>query len=323
MTDSIYVGIDVAQDWLDVWLHPVRKYKRFPNTTQGISKLLEHLAEQDGGIAKVVLEATGGLEYQAARRLQKTGFPTAVVNPYFTSAFRTMRGKRTKTDATDAEMLAMFAQKMDPETRPVPTAQEKEMRELTARRVQLIEMVTAEKNRLRRVDSEPVKLSVRVMITLLDEEKQRIEKRLQKMVQEHEAYARQYKLLTSIPAIGPAVAITLITELPELGQLNKKEIASLVGLAPHNRDSGKSTGKASIRTGGGRRCVKAALYMGALVAARRNPAIKTFYQRLVENGKPKKVALIACMRKLLIIANQMIKEQREWQEDYVSNTQLA
>lgn len=317
MTQSIYVGIDVAQDWLDVWLHPVRKYKRFPNTTQGISKLLEYLAEQEGEIAKVVLEATGGLEYQAARRLQKTGFPTAVVNPHFTAAFRTMRGKYTKTDATDAEMIAVFAQKMDPEIRPVPTAQEKEMRELTARRVQLIEMITAEKNRLRRIDSEPVKLSVRVMVTLLTEEKERIEKRLHTMVKAHEVYSKQYALLTSIPSIGPAVAITLITELPELGQLNKKEIASLVGLAPHNRESGKSVGKATTRSSGGRRCVKAALYMGALVAARRNPAIKVFYKRLVDNGKPKKVALIACMRKLLIIANQMIKEQRSWQEDYL------
>jgi transposase len=138
------------------------------------------------------------------------------------------------------------------------------------------------------------------------------------MVQKHEVYAKQYKLLTSIPAIGPAVAITLITDLPEMGRLNKKEIASLVGLAPHNRDSGKSTGKATIRTGGGRRCVKAALYVGALTAVRYNPAIRTYYKRLVENGKPKKVALIACMRKLLIIANQMIKEQREWQEDYIA-----
>jgi len=316
MVDSIYVGIDVAQEWLDVWLHPKHQYKRFSNTTQGISKLLEHLTEQDNPVAKVVLEATGGLEYQAARRLQKAGVPTAVVNPYFTSAFRVMRGKRTKTDATDAEMLAMFAEKMDPEIRPVPTAQEKEMRELTARRVQLIEMVTAEKNRLKRIDSESVLLSVRVMITLLAEEKERIEKRLQKMVQEHETYANQYRLLTSIPAIGPAVAITLITELPELGQLNKKEIASLAGLAPHNRDSGKTTGKAAIRTGGGRRCVKAALYMGALVATRHNPVLKTFYKRLVENGKPKKVAIVAVMRKLLIIANQMTKEQREWSENY-------
>lgn len=311
-----YVGIDVASEWLDVWLHPARIYKRFTNDVGGISALLKHLALVEGGIVKAVLEATGGLEYQAARRMQKAGIAVAVVNPYFTSAFRVMRGKRTKTDATDAEMLAMFAEKMDPEVRPVPTAQEKEMRELTARRVQLIEMVTAEKNRLRRIDCEPVKLSVRLMIDLLSEEKQRIEQRLQKMVAEHEAYATQYRLLTSIPAIGPAVAITLITELPELGQLNKKEIASLVGLVPHNRDSGKSVGKASIRTGGGRRCVKAALYMGALVAARRNPTLAAFYKRLVESGKPKKVAIVATMRKLLITANQMIKEQREWSPDY-------
>lgn len=313
MTNPTYVGIDVAQDWLDVWLHPLRKHRRFDNTAAGITKLLEYLEEFN--VAKVVLEATGGLEYLAARMLQKAGFAATVVNPYFTSAFRVMRGKFTKTDSTDAEMIAIFSEKMDPEIRPVPTQQEKELKELTARRVQLIEMIVAEKNRLRRLDSEAIKLSIQMIIKILTDEKDHIETRLEKLVWQHQEYAKKYELLTSIPSIGQAVALTLITELPELGKLNKKQIASLTGLAPHNRDSGKTIGKATTK-GGGRRCAKAALYMAAITAIRHNPAIKTFYKRLVENGKPKKLAIIACMRKLLIIANQILKEQRPWMADF-------
>lgn len=316
MTET-FIGIDVSEDTLDLFLHPQGTYHVFANNTVGIAELIT-FAKQYMPIGKIVIEATGNLEYACAHALQQAGLPTAVMNPQFTAAFRTMRGKFTKTDATDAEMLALFAQKMEPEVRPVPTAEEKELKELTARRRQLVLLVTSERNRLRRACAEPIKDSIRRIIALLEDEKTEIEALMQERIEAIANYKHVYDLLMTVPGIGPAVAATLVTELPELGTLKAKQIASLVGVAPHAKESGKTYGKATTK--GGRKCARAALYMAAITGARCNPALRPFYLRLVKEGKPKKVALVAVMRKLIIIANQMVKQNRPWQNEFTIAT---
>lgn len=307
-----YVGIDVAMEWLDVALHPQGKSFRFANSVAGIADLAAMLAPF--GIAKIVLEATGGLEYAAALYLKRGGLPVAVVNPARTAAFRVMTGKITKTDATDAKLLALFAQKMEPEAGGVPDEEIKKLKELIARRRQLLDLLVQERNRLQNTYDPSVKQSVQAMIGHLKQERERIETLLIAAIEALPDLRTHYHLLKTIPAVGPVVAATLVTDMPELGTLTPKQIASLAGLAPHNMDSGKSKGKAATR--GGRTCVRAALYMAAIVAIRRNPVMKDFYQRLVASGKPKKLAIVAVMRKLVIVANQILKTKRPWQNDY-------
>jgi len=312
MTKHIFIGIDVSEDTLDVWIHPLAQYKAFENNTKGIKELITYI--EPLSIAKIVVEATGGLEYKAAHALQKAGYLLAVVNPSFTAAFRTMRGKFTKTDTTDAHMLALFAEKMDPAAKTVPNALEKELKELIARRSQLITMIVAERNRLRRAANSKIAESIKKTIAFFITQKQEVEELMLLHIQEVERYRNVYDLLITVPGIGSVTAITIIIELPELGMLNCKQVASLVGVAPHLKESGKTKFKA--RTKGGRKSVRAALYMSAITSARCNPAIKPFYNRLVKEGKAKKLALVASMRKILIIINSMIKEQRPWQNEY-------
>lgn len=312
MINHIFIGIDVSEDTLDIWIHPLNKYNKFNNNHQGIKELI--LSIQSYSIAKIVVEATGGLEYIVAKSLQQSGYPIAVVNPLFTAAFRTMRGKFTKTDITDAQMLALFAEKLDPQIRPVPNALEKELKELVARRNQLITMIVAERNRLRRISNNQIISDIRYIITVLNQQKQEVEERVLQHIRNMENYKNIYDLLITVPGIGSIIAITLITELPELGSLNCKQIASLIGVAPHCRESGKTKFKA--KTQGGRKTVRSALYMAAVTAVRYNPAIKPFYARLVERGKPKKLALTAAMRKIIIILNNIIKNKRPWQNEY-------
>ncbi|WP_395477426.1 IS110 family transposase [Rickettsia endosymbiont of Pantilius tunicatus] len=312
MTKNIFIGIDVSEDTLDIWLHPLNKYKVFDNNQKGINELVEYIA--DYNIAKIVIEATGRLEYEAANTLQKVGYLVSVVNPYFTSAFRTMRGKFTKTDTIDAQMLALFAEKMNPESRKVANEIEKELKELTARRNQLITMIVSERNRLRRVTNQKIINSINSVINLLNDQKEEVEKLILYHILNIESYKEIYNLLITIPDIGSIIAITLITELPELGNLNCKQIASLVGVAPHCKESGKTRFKA--KTKGGRKTVRAALYMVAVTSVRCNPAVKPFYKRLVEKGKAKKLALTAIMRKIVIIVNNIVKNKRPWQNQY-------
>jgi transposase len=308
MTKHIFIGIDVSEDTLDVWIHPLAQYKTFANNSKGINELVTYI--QPLSVAKIVVEATGGLEYKVAHSLQKAGYLLAVVNPCFTAAFRTVMGKFTKTDATDANMLALFAEKMDPVARDVPNALEKELKELTSRRNQLITMIVSERNRLRRTDNNTITESIEKIIHLLEAQKHAVEARMLLHIQQVERYKNIYDLLISIPGIGSITAVTLIIELPELGMLNSKQISSLAGVAPHLKESGKIKSKAKIQ--GGRRSIRAALYMSAITAARCNPAIKPFYDRLVQEGKAKKLAIIAVMRKLVIIINTLVKEQRAW-----------
>jgi len=312
IVDHIFVGIDVSEDNLDLWIHPLNKYKTFNNTEQGISKIKDYLKPYN--VAKIVVEATGGLEYKAAEALQATGYYVSVVNPLFTAAFRTMRGKFTKTDTKDAQMLALFAERINPEARAVASVVEKELKELIARRNQLITMIVSEQNRLRRINSSKVINSISSIIALINEEKEKIEAIILQEIKKNENYKTIYDLLTTVPGIGPVVAITLLIELPELGALNCKQIASLVGVAPHARESGKS--KLYAKTKGGRKTVRAALYMAAISATRFNSAIAPFYKKLVARGKPKKLALVASMRKMVIILNNIVKNKRPWQKVY-------
>lgn len=312
MKNHIFIGIDVSEDTLDVWIHPLNQYKLFANNKKGINELIIYI--QNWSIAKIVIEATGGLEYEVAHSLQQAGYLLAVINPSFTAAFRTMRGKFTKTDATDAQMLALFAEKMDPKVKAVPNALEKELKELAARRSQLITMIVAERNRLRRTTNNIIITAINDIIALLKKQKQEVEATMLLAIQTFENYKNMYNLLITVPGIGAITAITLIIELPELGTLNSKQIASLAGVAPHLKESGKS--KYVAKTKGGRKTVRSALYMAAITAARCNPSIKPFYDKLVKKGKAKKLALTAVMRKISIIINSIIKDNRPWLSIY-------
>lgn len=311
-----YVGIDVSLDYLDLALYPLKKTERFENSVSGIAELCQLLAVYT--VEKVVLEATGGLEYAAALQLKKQGFVVCVVNPARTAAFRVMQGGLTKTDARDARLLAEFGKRMEPEAGGVLDEDQKRLKELVVRRRQLVSLIVQENNRQLLMTSPEMKRSLKTVITALKEELSHIEVLLLSAIHAVDELRKRFNLLKTIPAIGPVVAATLITEMPELGQLSRKQAASLTGLAPHNQDSGKKQGYA--RTQGGRRTVRSALYMAAVVAMRRNPVMKIFYERLVASGKPKKLALVAVMRKLIIIANQILKTQRPWQEDFKLTT---
>ena len=258
----------------------------------------------------MVMEATGGLEGPVAAALAVAKIPTAVVNPRQVRDFARATGRLAKTDAIDATVLAHFAEALHPEPRPLPDKKSKEMSDLLARRGQVVGMITAEKNRLSRVVSLRVVEAIKAHIVFLDEELKDIDNDLKQAVMSSPLWRAKEDLLQSVPGIGHVTSITLLCELPELGTLGRKEIACLVGVAPINRDSGTYRGKRMVY--GGRARVRSALYMATLVATQHNPVIRAFYHRLVEAGKAKKVALTACMRKLLTILNAMIKHNTPW-----------
>ena len=306
-----YIGVDVSKEWLDIHIRPCGTFFRVDNNQPGIASFASRLAKVKN-IALVVFEATGGLEYTAAIELQEKGFPVCVVNPRRTHAFRATQGKYSKTDALDAEMIACFAEKMEPEIRTVMSKENKALKELTVRRSQIVGLLSCERVRLRQTHNPLIKEGINRLITELKKEQVVVEKALKEAISVSEELLAKYAIITSVPSIGDAVAMTLITELPELGNIGDKQISSLVGVAPHNNESGKFTGKASIK--GGRVCVRNALYMAALVAIRYNSTIKPYYTRLVAAGKPKKVAIVACMRKLLLMLHTLLAENRKWEE---------
>jgi len=305
--DKSFVGIDVSQDRLDVYVRPLGNRWWVPNTTQGRNLLVKRL-----GVLKlelVVLESTGGLERAVARMLQEAGIPTAVVNPRQIRDFAKATGRLAKTDALDAEVLAWFAEVIRPDPRPLADEGTAQLRELVVRRQQLIKMATAERNRLKRA-SPKMKPRIRRHLEWLEEEIARLDEEIEEMKLEREEWANRDRLLRSVPGVGPVLSATLIGCLPELGALRGKEIAALVGVAPFNRDSGQWCGKRGIW--GGRAPVRAVLYMAAVAATRWNPVIREFYLRLTGAGKPAKVALVACMRKLLVILNAIVRDRQPW-----------
>ncbi len=303
----LFVGIDVSKDRLDVAVRPTGEAWQVPHDPQGMNSLTERL--RDLAPHLVVLEATGGMELALSGELAAAGLPVAVVNPRHVRDFARAAGRLAKTDSLDAQVLAHFAEAMRPAPRGLPDASAQELRALVARRRQLVEMTTAEKNRLR-IATPRVRPKVQEHIRWLEDSLKELDKDLADLIRSSPMWSTTEKLLRSAPGVGPILSMTLLSGLPELGVLNRGEIAALVGVAPFNRDSGTLRGKRKVW--GGRGQVRATLYMATLVATRYNPVIRDFYQRLCAAGKPKKVAITDCMLKLLVILNSMIKHHSNW-----------
>lgn len=313
--ESRYVGIDVSKGRLDVALRPAGDRGRcwFPNDPAGIDGLVSRLLEEPPAL--VVLEASGGYERPAAAAPAASGLAVAVVNPRQARDFAKATGRLAKTDVLDAESLARFAEAVKPEPRVLPGEEALLLKEILDRRRQLLSMLVAENNRLSATASEPVRRRIRAHARWLEKELSRTDRDLEGAIEASPTWRENEALLRSVPGVGPVLARTLLAELPELGTLTHRRLSALVGVAPFNFDSGTLRGRRMIW--GGRSRVRAALYMAALVASRHNPAVRAFYERLVEAGKPKKVALVACMRKLLSILNAVMRDRVPWRPIHV------
>jgi len=310
--DEVWIGIDVAKAWLDVADTGGAVVRRFGNDGDGIAALLAAVAELAPRL--VVLEATGGHETLVTAALAGAGIPVAVVNPRQVRDFAKATGQLAQTDALDAQLLARFAQRVQPPVRPLPEATAQELAALLARRRQFLEMRTAEQNR--RPGLAPRFLPAwETHVAWLTAQVAALDDELDRTLRDSPVWREKETLLRSIPGIGPVVARTLLGELPELGTLDRQHLAALAGVAPLNCDSGARSGSRHIW--GGRAPVRAALYMAAISATRFNPAIRALYARLRARGKPVKVALVACMRKLLIIAHAVVRDGVPWRADLV------
>ena len=306
-----YVGVDVSKASLDVLESPAGEHWSVANQDDGIAQLVSRMEEISP--AMIVLEATGGLELPAVTALAAANLPVVVVNPRQVRDFGKALGRLAKTDRIDAGILARFGEAIKPDLRPLRDAEAQDFKDLLARRMQLVTMLTAERNRLR-ATRPPVRQAIQRHIDWLRQELSKLEKDLGDKLRRSPIWREKEDLLRSVKGIGPVTSMTLLVELPELGTLNRKEIAALVGVAPLNRDSGTLRGKRTIW--GGRARPRAVLYMATLVAAYHNPVIASIYQRLLSAGKPKKVALVACMRKMLTILNAMIKHRTPWDASF-------
>ena len=306
-TPALYVGIDVSKATLDVAVLPTAEAWQAANDPVGIDGLVERVAALSPAL--VVLEATGRYEAPCAAALASAGVPVAVVNPRQVRDFAKSTGRLAKTDALDAAVLALFAERVRPEPRPLPDAESEAFAAILSRRRQLITMLVSEKNRAH-VAAPSVRKSIAKHVRWLEKELGGVDDDLVSAIRESAVWRAKDNLLRAIPGVGRVLATTLLADLPELGRLSRREIAALVGVAPLNRDSGAFRGQRSVW--GGRSTVRAALYMSALAAVRSNPPIRAFYQRLVEAGKPKKVALVACMRKLLVTCNAVVRDGAAW-----------
>jgi transposase len=303
-----YVGIDVSKERLDVAVTPSRKKWQYPNDEAGIDKLTARLKKLSPAL--IVLEPTGGLEAPVAAALSADSLPVAIVNARQVRDYARATGKLAKTDNLDALVMAEFASAVKPEVRSLPDEESQAIKATVSRRRQLMEMLTAEKNRLA-IAGKHLKPSILGHIEWLKKEIEGLDRDLRHQIESSPLWREKDNLLQSIPGVGKVLSATLLGELRELGELNRKQIAALVGVAPFNRDSGMMRGRRTIW--GGRAKIRGVLYMAALVATRFNPVIRCFYQRLLARGKAKKVALVACMRRLLTIMNAILKHKRAWQ----------
>lgn len=307
MSSTLYVGLDVAKAYLDLALRPAADPRRFPHDDAGLSALIHYLQPLQPTL--VVLEATGGYEADVAAALTLAGLPVAVVNPRQVRDFARATGRLAKTDALDAAVLAQFAEAVRPEPRPLPDAAHQALAALVGRRRQIVEMLTAERNRLLLAHG-AIQRDLQMHIHFLEHRLKQADDDLQQLLRASPVWRAAEQLLRSVPGIGPTTTAVLLAELPELGRLSHRAIAALVGVAPLNADSGTRSAPRTIW--GGRATVRGTLYMATLVATRWNPVIKTFYRRLRDTGKPPKVALIAATRKLLTILNAILRSQRPW-----------
>ena len=307
LAPTVFVGVDVAKATLDVAVRPAGERWSVANDEPGIQSLVARLLPL--GPVLVVLEATGGFEHAAAAALGAARLGVVIANPRQVRAFARAIGQLAKTDAIDAQVLALFAERVQPTPRPLPDEAAQILDALLTRRRQLVEMLVAEKNRLSAA-RRPVRHGIRQHIRWLERQLGGVDHELEEAVQASPLWRAQDDLLQSVPGVGPVLSRTLLAELPELGRLSRKEIAALVGVAPLARDSGTWRGRRAVW--GGRAPVRAVLYMATVAAARCNPVIRVFYWRLRAAGKPAKVALTACMRKLLTILNAMVRTQSPW-----------
>lgn len=305
--ENVYVGIDVSKALLDLDCYPGTYVAQFANDEEGHRRLVSEVLKLAPKL--IVLEATGGLELPVAAAMAAAQLPVAVVNPRQTRDFAKAIGVLAKTDRVDARLLARFGEAVKPSLRPLKTAEVVVLESILTRRRQLVDMLTAEQNRRMRA-SGPIIKDLEAHITWLKLRIKGIDGDLNRAVKDSPVWLAKANLLLSVPGVGPVTMITILAELPELGMLNRREISALVGVCPFNRDSGGHRGKRRIW--GGRASVRAVLYMATLVATKHNPIIKAFYDKLVKAGKLKKVALVACMRKLLVTLNTMAHDQTLW-----------
>lgn len=305
---EVFVGIDVSKDRLDVHTLPSGEAFSTSRASKSVDDLVDRLKALEPSL--IVLEATGGFEVAVASSLAAVGLPVAVVNPRQVRDFARASGQLAKTDALDAQVIAGFAKAIRPEPRPLPDEKAREFAALVARRRQIVDMITSESNRRIKVGSDDMAHRIDAHLAWLRDELARLDKDLDDAVKASPVWREKEDLLQTVPGVAKTTARTLIANLPELGTTDRKHIAALAGLAPINRDSGTLRGRRMIA--GGRPVVRTALYMATLSAVRYNPVIKETYQRLVDAGRPKKVAMVACMRKLLSILNAILRDRCEW-----------
>lgn len=307
---DIIAGIDVSKARLDVAIAPSGITLSVDNNDQGIDELVQHLKAQH--VDLIALEATGCYETLVAAKLSASGLCVIIVNPSQVRSYANAIGRRAKTDEIDAQVIAAFVLATKPQIRPLRDAQTQALSALVDRRRQIVQMIVAEENRLRLAIEKPTQKSIKRLLVALRREMESIDTDLDDHIRKSPVWRVREALLTSVPGVGTATARTLLAEIPELGSLDRRQVAALAGLAPWTRQSGKWKGKSF--TGGGRSKVRTALFMAALVASRYNPILKAFRDRLVDAGKPKIVAIVATMRKLLTILNAIIRDQKPWQD---------
>jgi len=309
---NTYVGIDVAKRFFDLYDLATEKHQRFDHTPVGISACITSLTACTPAL--IVMESTGGYETNLAVALSEAGLPVAVVNPKRVRDFARATGRLAKTDKIDARIIALYAAMLQPPARGVWDEHTRTIKALVARRRQLVDMQTAERNRLEHLGDRAVAQSIAAVSKTLARELATVERKLREQIARTPELKQKAEQLTSVPGIGETTALMLIAEVPELGSLNRRKIAALIGVAPINRDSGTFRGKRM--TGGGRREVRARLFMPTIVATRHNPVIREFYQRLLASGKKKMTALVAAMRKLITMLNAMLAKNQLWNPKY-------
>jgi len=314
MSTPVFVGLDVCKAQLDLDVFPTAAPGQFDNAPRGLRRLVKHLLKLAPQL--VVMEATGGWEAAAVLALCEAGIPVRVVNPRQAKDFAKSQGQFAKTDRIDAAVLAHFAATLQVGAQTMPPAQTLQLRALVTRRSQLQGMITAERNRLQ-LAPVPIRKQIEKTIRFLSQQLQQLDQDADDLLRGSALWVEQAALLQSVPGVGPGVTRTLLAQLPELGTLNRQEIAALAGLAPFNRDSGRRQGRRCIW--GGRSAVRSALYMAVLCGTRYNPVIRVFYERLKRAGKPNKVAIVACMRKLLTILNAIMAHRTPWQYELPQN----
>ena len=303
----VNLGVDVGKANLDIALHPSGQFYTIPNTEAHIRRFVRILKNYE--IERIVVEASGRYEHALVQACDKAGLPIIIVNPISVRRYAQAIGVLAKTDRIDAQVIAQYAATLKPEFKPIPDKTSQKIKDLLVRRSQLLEMSTMEKNRLQ-ILPKSLHRSIKSMLRMLQNQIETVTRQIEQEVAKVDQWRTKMEIMTSVPGVGKVLAYTFLSELPELGSLNRKEIAALVGVAPINRDSGKLNGKRRIR--GGRHRVRTVMFMAMLSSIQCNPVFKRFYERLKAQGKIPKVALIACMRKMIVVLNTMIKNQEPW-----------